>query len=50
LAEKPEGKGTLGRLKRRRVDNMKMDFGKIVWSDAQNRDHWRVVVNAIIKL
>jgi hypothetical protein len=29
---KPEGKGPLGRPRRRWVDNIKMDLGEIEWS------------------
>jgi hypothetical protein len=31
LVEKPEGKRPLGRLKRRWVDNIKMDLREIEW-------------------
>jgi transposase len=44
LVEKPEGKRPLGRLRHRRVDNIKMDG--MVWIDlARDRDHWRALVN-----
>jgi hypothetical protein len=33
LVEKPEGKRPLGRLRRRWVDNIKMDLREIVWDD-----------------
>jgi hypothetical protein len=32
LVGKPQGKGPLGRLKRRRKDNIKKDLGEIEWS------------------
>jgi hypothetical protein len=53
----PEGKRPLGRRPRRRwVDNIKMDLREIVWHGmdwidlAQNRDQWRALVNAVMKL
>jgi hypothetical protein len=30
---KPEGKRPLGRARRRRVDNIRMDLGEVGWSD-----------------
>jgi hypothetical protein len=56
LVGKPEGKRPLGRLTRRWEDNIKMDlreigWGGIDWIDlAQDRDHWRVLVNTVINL
>jgi hypothetical protein len=47
---KPEGKRTLGRPRRRLVDNTKMDLGEIGWGLAQDRDRWRALVNAVINL
>jgi hypothetical protein len=44
LVGKPEGKRPLGRPRRRRVDNIKMDLREIGWDDvdwidlAQDRD------------
>jgi hypothetical protein len=52
---KPEGKKPLGRPKRRWVDNIKMDLTKIRWHGvdwmdvAQDRDHWRALVNTVMK-
>jgi hypothetical protein len=46
----------LGRPRRRWVDNIKMDlleigWGGVDWIDlAQNRDKWRVFVNAVMNL
>jgi hypothetical protein len=53
---KPEGKRPLGRLRRRWVDNIKMDLGEIAWGGvgwiglSQDRDRWRALVNAVINL
>jgi hypothetical protein len=44
---KPEAKRSLGRPRRRWVDNIKMDLGEIGWGDvdwiglAQDRNRWR---------
>jgi hypothetical protein len=51
---KPEGKRSLGRPRRRWVDNIKMDLREIggdgmVWIDlAQDRDQWRALVNTVL--
>jgi hypothetical protein len=56
LVGKPGGKRPLGRPRRRWVVNIKMDLLEIGWGDvdwislAQDRDKWRVLVNAIINL
>jgi hypothetical protein len=53
---KPEGKRTLGRLRRRWVDNIKMDLLEIGWGGvdwiglAQDREKWRTLVNAVMNL
>jgi hypothetical protein len=53
---KPEGKRPLGRPRHRRMDNIKMDFREIEWAGmdwidlAQNRDHWRGLVNTVLNL
>jgi hypothetical protein len=50
------GKGPLGRSRRRRVDNIKMDLLEIGWDGvewiglAQDRDKWRALVNAVMNL
>jgi hypothetical protein len=56
LVGKPEGKRSLGRLRHRWVDNIKMDLREIEWSGmdwinlAQGRDHWRAPVNMVMNL
>jgi hypothetical protein len=53
---KPEGKGPLGRPRRRWVDNIKTDLLEIGWGDmywiglAQDTDKWRALVNAVMNL
>jgi hypothetical protein len=53
---KPKGKRPLGRLRRRWVNNIKMDLREIGsdgmdWIDlAQDRDHWMALVNTVMKL
>jgi hypothetical protein len=54
LVGKPEGKRPQGRPRRRWEDNIKMDlqevgFGGMDWIGlAQDRDRWRVLVNAVM--
>jgi hypothetical protein len=56
LVRKLEGKGPLGRPRRRWVDNIKMDLKEIGWDDvgwidvAQDRGQWSVLVNMILDL
>ena len=56
LVRKPEGKTPLGRPRRSWEDNIKMDLqdvgcGGTDWIElAQNRDRWRALVNAVMKL
>ena len=56
LVVKPEGKRPLGRLRRRWVDNIKMDLqevgcGYMDWIGlAQDRDRWRTLVSAVMNL
>jgi hypothetical protein len=56
LVGKSEGKGPLGRPRRRCVDNISMDLGEVGWSDvdciglAQDRNRWRAVVNSVLNV
>jgi hypothetical protein len=56
LVEIPEGKGPLGRPRRRWVDNTKMDLKEIGWDGmdwidlAQDRDQWWALVNTVMNL
>jgi ribosomal protein S4E len=56
LKGKLEGKRPLGRPRLRWEDNIKMDLkevgcGVMDWVDlAQDRDRWRVLVNAVMRL
>jgi hypothetical protein len=55
LVRKPEGKRPLGRSGRRLKDNIKMGLqevgGCMDWIElAQDRDRWRAVLNAVMKL
>jgi hypothetical protein len=56
LVGKPEGKRPLGRPRRRRVDNIRMDLGELGWGDvdwiglAQDRNRWRALVNLVLNL
>ena len=56
LVGKPEGKRPLGRLRRRWVDNIRMDLqevgcGCMDWIGlAQDRDRWRTLVSAVMNL
>jgi hypothetical protein len=53
---KPEEKKSLGWSRRRWEDNIKMDLRKIGWGGmdwidlAQDRDHWRALVNTVMNL
>jgi hypothetical protein len=55
LVGKPEGMRPLGRLRRRWVDNIKIDLREIGWVGvdwvdlAQDRVQWRVLVNKVMK-
>jgi hypothetical protein len=56
LVGKPEGKRPLGRPRRRWVNNIKIDLRNIIWDGvdwidlAQDRNHWRAIVNKVINL
>jgi hypothetical protein len=56
LVRKPEGKRSLGRPRRRWNDNIRMDLqevgcGGMEWVGlAQDRDRWRAIENAVVKL
>jgi hypothetical protein len=56
LVGKPEGKRPLGGPRRRWVDNIRMDLGKVGWGDvdwiglAQVRNRWRALVNLVLNL
>jgi hypothetical protein len=56
LVIKPERKEPLRRLRRRFVNNIKMDLGKTGWGSidciglAEERDQWRALVNATMNL
>ena len=55
LVGKPEGKRPLGRPRRRRGDNIKMDIQEVGggcgdWMElAQDRDRWRALVSTVMK-
>ena len=56
LVGKPEGKRSLGKPRHRWENNIKMDLqdvgcGGMDWIElAQDRDKWRVLVNAVMNL
>ena len=56
LVGKPEGKRSLGRSRRRWVDNSRMDLQEVGCSYmdwiglAQDRDSWRTLVSAVMNL
>jgi hypothetical protein len=56
LVGRPEGRRPLGRPRRRREDNIKMDlreigFGGVDWIRwAQDRDRWLALVNTVMNL
>jgi hypothetical protein len=53
---KPEGRRPLGRPRRRKEDNIKMDFKEVGWRVmdcidlAQGRDRFQALVNAVMNL
>jgi hypothetical protein len=56
LVGKPEGERSLGRPRRRWVDNIKMDLTETGWDGvdwidmAQDRDQWWALVNTVMNL
>jgi hypothetical protein len=56
LIGKPEGKRSLGRQRRRWIDNIKLDLldigvSVVEWIDlAQDRYRWRALVNSVMNL
>jgi len=56
LVGKPEGRKSLGRPRRRWVDNIRMDLQEVecVYMDwiglVQDRDRWRTLVSAVMNL
>jgi hypothetical protein len=55
LVGRPEGRGPLGRPRRRWEDNIKMDLQEVGWGMdrielAQVTDKWRALVNAVMNL
>jgi hypothetical protein len=56
LAGKPERQKPLGRSRRKRVDNIKMDLRDIVWFGMdsvhlnQDREQWRALMNTVMNL
>jgi hypothetical protein len=55
LVGKPEGK-RLGRPRRRREDNIRMDLGDVGWGEvgwiglAKDRNRWRALANSVLNL
>jgi hypothetical protein len=56
LVGKPEGRRPLGRLRRRWLDNIRMNLAEVGWVDvdsinlAQDRNRWRAFVNLVFNL
>jgi hypothetical protein len=56
LVGKLDGKITIGRPRRRWVDNITMDLGEVGWGHvdwiglAKDRNRWRAVVNSVLNL
>jgi hypothetical protein len=56
LVGKPEGKMSLGRPRRRWVDNIRMDLTEVGWGDvdwiglAKDRNRWRDLANSVLNL
>ena len=56
LVARFDGKGQLGRSRRRLEDNIKMDVQEVGWGGmgwiylAQNMDRWRTLVNSVMNI
>ena len=56
LVGKTEGRGPLGRLRRKWVDNIRMNLHEVLMWDnglsalTQNRDSWRTLLSAVMNL
>jgi hypothetical protein len=56
LVGKPVGRRPLGRLRRRWVDNIRLDHGEVGWGEvgwiglAKDRNRWRALVNSVLNL
>jgi hypothetical protein len=56
LVGRPEGRRSLGRPRRRWVDNIKIDLKEVGWDGmdwidlAQDRDKWRAIVITLMNL
>jgi hypothetical protein len=54
LVEMPEGKRPLGRSRRRRVDNIKINLRELGWDGmdwidlAQDGDQWKALMNTVM--
>jgi hypothetical protein len=56
LAGNPEGRRSLGRPRRKWVDNIRIHVGEVGWGDvdwiglAKDRNKWRALVNSVLNL
>jgi hypothetical protein len=54
--ENPDGRGPLGRPRRRWLDNIRMNLREVGWGEvdwiglAQDRNRWRALVNSVLNL
>jgi hypothetical protein len=54
LVGMPEGKRPLGRTRRRWVNNIRIDLGKVEWVNmnwiglSQDKNRWRALVNSVL--